>query len=130
MSIVISSAQTPVTQSLSLEQGAPFSLSLVWNSPAGTPIDLTGYSAELLMATDLVNKTPLVLFTTGSGGASNTSLTLGGASGSISAYASAQATSDMVFASGVYALMVQDSSNNITKLMEGYVTLSYGLSWV
>jgi hypothetical protein len=102
----------------------------VWNSPSGTAVDLTGYSAELVMATDLVNKTPLVLFTTGSGATPNTSLTLGGTAGTIVAQASAQATSNMTFASGVYALLVQDTSNNITKLMEGYVTLNYGLAWV
>ena len=130
MSIVISAEETPVTQSLTLEQGSPFSLDLVWNSPSGTPVDLTGYSAELVMATDLVNKTPLVLFTTGSGATPDTSLTLGGPAGTISVSASAQATSSMGFASGVYALLVQDSSSVITKLLEGYVALSYGLSWV
>ena len=130
MSIVISAEETPVVQSLTMEQGSPFALDLVWNSPAGTPVNLTGYSAELVMATDLVNKTQLVLFTTGSGATPNTSLALGGTAGTISASATAQATSSMTFASGVYALLVKDPSAVITKLMQGSVTLAYGLAWV
>lgn len=112
------------------EQGTPFQLVYTWTSgPNNTPVDLTGYSAKLHVVTDLVNKVPILLFTTGAGGTANTSIVTGGTAGTVTVTATDVATTAMMFDTGYYSLFVQSAGGNPTKLLEGKVTVMAGLSW-
>lgn len=111
------------------EQGTPFSLVFTWTDGSNNPINLTGYSAKMHVVTDLINKVPILLFTTGNGGTANTSIVLGGSAGTVTVTATDAATAAMNFDTGYYSLFVQSSSGANTKLMEGNVTVSLGLSY-
>jgi hypothetical protein len=119
----------PQQQNIVFEQGTPFSLVYTWTDSNGNPINLTGYSARLHVATDLTNKTSIILFTTGTGATAGTSLTLGGSSGVVTATATDVATTAMTFQTAVYALFVQSPGGVTTKLLEGDVVVNAGLSW-
>lgn len=114
---------------IAFEQGAPFDLVYTWTDENDNPIDVTGYTAQIIVATDLVNKTQILLFDSVSGGTANTTLTLGGAAGTFEATATAAATTAMTFITGVYALIAESPSGVIQKLLEGQVVVNPGLSW-
>ena len=114
---------------ITFEQGTSFDMVYTWTDANGNPIDLTGYQAKLIVATDLINKTQILLFSSGDDGTPNTSITLGGAAGTVEVQAEASATTAMTFSTGVYALIVQDGSGTTTKLLEGAIGLNLGLSW-
>ncbi len=115
---------------IAFEQGTPFELVYTWTQ-TGTdiPVDVTGYTAQLIVATDLVNKTQILLFDSAGGGTANTTLTIGNAAGTFTVTATAAATSAMTFVTGVYALIAESPSGVIQKLLEGQVVVNPGLSW-
>lgn len=114
---------------ISFEQGTPFDLVFTWTDLNGNPIDITGYKAQLLVATDLIYKTPIILFSSESGGAPNTTVTLGGTAGTIQVQAPDFVTAAMTFETAVYSLIVQSPTGVNTKLLEGTVVVLPGLSW-
>jgi hypothetical protein len=111
------------------EQGTPFQLVFTWTDSNNNPVDLTGYSARLHVVTDLVNRVPLLLFTTGSGATPNTSIVTGNTAGTVTVGATDAATTAMNFDTGYYSLLVQSPGGVVTKLLEGNVTVAAGLSW-
>ena len=66
-----------VKRDIIIDQGADFSLSLTWESPAGSPVDLTGYTAALVIRSTYGAQPEVLALAQGSG------ITLGGAAGTI-----------------------------------------------
>jgi hypothetical protein len=116
------------TYPIIFEQGTPFQYVYTWETN-NVPNDLTGYSAKMIIATDLVNKVPILTITSDDTTAPNTSLTLGGVAGTVTINLTDAATTAMNFDTAYYALLVQSSEEVNYKLMEGTVTVSLGLSW-
>lgn len=114
---------------IAFEQGTPFELVYTWTDENDNPINVTGYTAQLIVATDLVNKTQILIFDSAGGGTANTTLTLGGTAGTFQATATAAATTAMTFITGVYALIAQSAGGVQTKLLEGQCVVNPGLSW-
>lgn len=110
------------------EQGTPFQLVYTWTIN-GTPVDLTGYSAKMHVVTDLINKVQILEFDSGGGGTPNTSIALGGSAGTVTVNATSTATAAMTFDTGYYSLFVKPSSGDVTKLLEGTVTVSLGIGY-
>lgn len=110
---------TAVNYDITIEQGATFQLNLVWKAPAGTPIDLTGYTARMQVREKVTSTTPLLTLTTENGG-----IALGGAAGTIAVTAAATLTDDIAVKRGVYDLELVSAGDVVTRLIEGCVTVS------
>jgi hypothetical protein len=116
------------TYPIIFEQGTPFQYVYTWETN-NVVNDLTGYSAKMIVVTDLVNKVPIITITSDDTTAPNTSLVLGGTAGTVTINLTDAATTAMNFDTGYYALLVQSPESVNSKLMEGTVTVALGLSW-
>jgi hypothetical protein len=104
---------------LYMEQGATFALSITWKDSSGTPINLGGYSARMQVRRTKDSSTVLLEATT-----ANSRITLGGALGTIDVVIPATVMEDVTFGCGVYDLEVESSGGQVTRLIEGGVSLS------
>lgn len=102
---------------LTIEQGATFAQRITYKVPAGTPVDLTGYTARLQVRRTAASPVALSL-TTENGG-----ITLGGAAGTIDLAITATATAAIAADAYVYDLELV-SGATVTRLLEGNVVVS------
>ena len=79
----------PAAVNYHLYLGATFEETATLQDSAGTPLDLTGYSAKMHVRRDLDDATPLYVFDTADG-----SIVLGGAAGTVALALPATATSN------------------------------------
>lgn len=118
------------TYNLCIAQGATFTRIFTWlagvccgQSTAGAqpqPVDLTGYSAALQIRAFPLS--PSVLYDASS------NLVLGGVLGTITLTIPASSTEGFTWWNGVYDLLLTDSSGNATRLLQGSVTVSPGVT--
>jgi hypothetical protein len=106
------------TKDIVIEQGATFSLPVVWKDSAGDPIDLTGWSARMQIrkskrATDVLHEA------TSTGG----DIVLGDAAGTIVVTIEATDTAAFTWKRGVYDLELIDGTT-VYRLLEGAVEVS------
>jgi len=110
----------PGKYNLYIYRGATFRKIITWKDENGVVIDLTGFTARLHMRETVGSSTPFLPLTTENGG-----IILGGASGTITIQATADATSAISASSGVYDLeIVAGDTITVTRLLEGFVTIS------
>lgn len=103
------------THSITLDQGASFSLLMVWrNRRTKDPIDLSGYTARMKIKGKTTGYPLLKSLTTENGG-----ITLGGAEGSITLTMTDDETSQLKPGNHSYDLELEDSSGYVTKLLRG-----------
>lgn len=107
------------TYNITIEQGATFRLNLVYKAANGTPINLTGYTARMQVRRKYSDTTALLNFTTENG-----AITLGGALGTVAVKGLATLTDDLPAKPGVYDLELVDADGNVTRLVQGAVTIS------
>lgn len=105
---------------LHIEQGATFDVTLTWKDSAGTPVDLTGYSARAQVRSMHTSATPIVDMTVGGG-----QLALGGAAGTIRILLTDTVTAALPapFA-GVWDLELESGTGVTTRLLAGAATVS------
>jgi hypothetical protein len=103
-----------------IEQGATFSAPVtVYNDLARTdPVDLTGYTARMMVRSDYENPTALVSLTTENG-----RITLGGAAGTITLLISATDTAGFTKGDYVYDLELV-SGATVTRVLQGKIKVS------
>jgi len=100
------------------DQGSTFTRQLTWNDSAGSPVNLTGYTARMDVRTSI-----------GAAGAASLSLTtengrivLGGSAGTINL--SAEATATAAVEAGIYVYDLElVSGSTVTRLVQGSFTL-------
>jgi hypothetical protein len=100
-----------------IEQGATWKQTVIWNDSADVAHDITSYDAILHIreyASDVAEKVELTELS---------GITITGAAGQLDIVITATATGDLTFVSGVYQLDVDDGSGEVTRLMEGTVTV-------
>jgi hypothetical protein len=101
-----------------INQGATFSRVITWKDESGDEVDLTGYTARLMVRTSLAAPEPFITLTTENGG-----ITLGGAAGTITLSISATDTAAISENAGFYDLeMILGSV--VTRLLQGAVSIS------
>jgi hypothetical protein len=101
-----------------IEQGATWSLPLIWQTAEGVPIDVTGYTARMHIRKKLADDEFEAELTTENG-----SIAIGGADGAITLSLTAEQTTAIDIKGGVYDLeMVKDAV--VTRLLEGTVIIS------
>lgn len=104
-----------------IEQGSTFdkTLTVYVDSDMSTPLDLTGYSGELVVKDSRPGTTTYLTFST-----ADSSMVLGGAAGTVRLLATDEVTALLDFDRGVYDLELEDSGGAVTRLLQGYFTLS------
>lgn len=106
-----------------IEQGAKFSRVLTWKDSAGNLINLTGYTAEMIIKSDKPRPQQVIALSTTPDEHGN-GITLGGADGTITILIKTVTTTEMKFTEGDYNLDLTDASAEVTRLLEGAVSLS------
>lgn len=102
---------------IEIEQGATFQKNLVWKDSTGAPINLTGYTARMMVRYKVADAAPILTFTTENGG-----ITLGGALGTINITGLASLTDAIPTTkvkTAVYDLELVSSTGVVTRLIEG-----------
>lgn len=107
------------TWNFTIEQGTDFSVTWTWQS--GGPVDLTGYTAHMQIRPSNADATSVVYLDL----TSSSGITLGGSAGTIAVFLPASVTSALTFGNAVYDLKMTNGSGNVTRLLQGAVTLSY-----
>ena len=104
---------------ITIEQGATFTLSLIWRDNLGVPIDISGYTARMQVRSSHKSDTKLLDFTTENG-----AITLGGVAGTIVVTGLATLTDDVPARPAVYDLELVSPGGVVTRLIEGYATVT------
>lgn len=105
----------PIPRDTIIEQARDFYLSVTWNNPAGTPINLTGYSAAFSLRQNYGE--PIVVSVT-----SPTDIVLGGSAGTIVIHLDQTDTS---IDEGTYVceLVVTSGGGIETSLLKGQINV-------
>ncbi|CAB4130887.1 hypothetical protein UFOVP121_42 [uncultured Caudovirales phage] len=104
---------------ITIEQGATFTLSLVWKDSAGTPIDLTGWQARMQVRPAYHSDVVFLSLSSPSGG-----ITLGGTAGTIEVVGSAAATAAIDGRKAVYDIELVAPGGAVTRLLQGAAVIS------
>lgn len=107
----------------SIEQGSSFTISLIYKDSSGSPIDLTGWCARLVIATDN-NET--ITFVTTNSVVGSYSFTLGGVLGTIVLQIPASVTNTYDFNAGRYDLELESINNLYSGGGHEIIRLLYG----
>jgi hypothetical protein len=110
---------TAGTEDLVIEQGTEFLLPLVYTDSNGTPVDLTGWTAAMMIRRNIEDAVPLVSLSSNSQG-----IVLGGASGSITITIDEATTSQLAGGAAYYDLKLIDSLGKPDRLIQGKVIIS------
>jgi hypothetical protein len=104
---------------VTLEQGATFTRTITYNTSAGSPVDLTGFTAEMDLRPSYNSSTVVLTLTTANG-----RIALGGAAGTITLTVTAADMAALTApADGVYDLELS-SGGSVTRLLQGTWTIS------
>lgn len=109
----------PGIYTFTVYQGATFNPLITWKDQTNTPVNLTGYTARMMMRTAVNAPLPFVTLTTENGG-----ITLGGMAGTIALLITATTTTSITPTAGFYDLELIDGSGNVTRLLQGNVIIS------
>lgn len=106
------------THNITIEQGATFTLNLVWRDSNAALVNLTGYTARMQVRQKHTSDTAALSLTSEAG-----DIVLGGALGTIVVTAAATVTDDIPFRSGVYDLELINGTV-VTRLLQGVATIT------
>lgn len=108
----------PAKHKLLIIQGATFRDRLVWMNPDKTPIDLTGCTARMQVRAEIESPTVLLELTTANGG-----ITVDGPAGQLTLYLTPAATAAIAWQSGVWDLELEHPNGDVTRLVQGTVSV-------
>lgn len=101
-----------------IDQGSVWNMTIVYQDPNGTPMNLTGFTAAMQLRQNYNSATPDLTLTTSNGG-----LTITGATGTIQVTATAEQTG--LLESGFYVYDLElTSGSNISRLIQGQITVA------
>lgn len=108
------------THNFTIEQGTTLEKKIVWkdNSATPQPINLTGYSARMMVRSAISDVSPLITLTTENGG-----ITLGGVTGEITLNQTDVQTAAYNWVTGVYDLELISGTGKVTRLLKGVITV-------
>lgn len=105
------------TYNIVADQGATFSRVITWKTTAGTPVDLTGYTAKMQVRVTYSSPSAVLTLSTAAG-----SIVLGGALGTITITGAASSMT-MDGNNYVYDLELTSSGGAVTRLVMGNFTV-------
>ncbi len=109
---------TAAIYNATIDQGATFQLEVVYKDDAGTPINLTGYTAALQVRQNYYDTTALLTLTSPSNG-----IVITGATGTIDITMTSAQTGGLDEGFYVYDLEIT-SGETVTRLIQGQFTVS------
>jgi hypothetical protein len=108
-----------VTYNTVIDQGADWYINFTYQQPAGTPVNLTGYTAALQLRTSPLASTTVLSLTTGAG------ITITGATGLIAVRATAAQTAAITNGKYSYDLEITAPSTLVvTRIVQGTIEVS------
>ena len=109
-----------VTYNTTIDQGADWFINFTYENPAGTPVDITGYTAALQIRTSPLARTAVLTLTDGDG------ITITGASGLLECHATAEQTAAITNGKYAYDLEITSTSPEftVTRLVQGTILVS------
>lgn len=103
---------------IEIEQGSTFNLPLIWKA-GGALVNLTGYTARMMVRADFADASPLLILTTENG-----RIALGGAAGTIDLTIAATVTAALTdWGRGVWDLELV-SGSTVKRLLNGRAVLA------
>lgn len=109
---------TPGNFNFIIYAGRTLDILLTWADQNNSPINLTGYTAQLEARYNLTDSSPFITLTTSNGG-----IILGDAAGTITIFMSPGATSSLIAGEGVYDLEMTSPAGQQDSLIQGIVTV-------
>lgn len=108
-----------VVYNLEIDQGADWFFNVTYEQPAGTPVNITGYSADFAMRATPQNATAVLELSTGGNG-----ITINGSQGIVQLHATSEQTAAIVEGTYFYDLIITSQSNIVTRLVQGQAFVS------
>ncbi len=104
-----------------IEEGSAWERVVTWNNAAGSPVDLTGYTARMMARLERLDTSTVMSLTSPAGG-----IALGGAAGTITLSQTAVQTALLSFDRAEYDLEVlpAGAEADAIRLLEGFLFLS------
>jgi hypothetical protein len=96
-----------------IDQGADWFFNVTYEQPAGTPVNITGYTAALQLRSLPESTTAVLSLTTGNG------ITITGASGLVAVHATAVQTGAIIAGDYYYDLEITSPQGIVTRLVQG-----------
>lgn len=97
---------------ITIEQGATYRQQFVYKDDAGDPIDLTGWSAAMMIRQQIEDEDPLISLTDSDG------ITLGGVAGTIDVVISAEETSELPIGDLVSQIELTTVGGDVIRLID------------
>lgn len=104
---------------LTIDQGATLDRLITWTNAAGTPYDLSGWTARMQIRDKPGGSSLYQTLTT-----DDSTIVLGGAAGTIRLVLAAATTSAWTWQTGHYDLELTNPDGAVTRLLQGKATLS------
>lgn len=104
---------------ITIEQGATFRLSAVWKDANNALINLTGYTARMMVRRTYKDAAPLLTFTTENG-----AIVLGGAAGTVEVTGLATLTDDIPAKPCVWDIELVSPTGFVKRLLEGVAVVT------
>ena len=102
-----------------IEQGATLLKPIVWKDSAGSPVNLTGYTAKMQIRQNVSSPDVLLELST-----TNGKLSISAMAGQVTMIFSAATTAAITWSRGKYDLELTSSDGTVTRLIEGEITIS------
>lgn len=113
---------TPGKHSFVLYQGTTLRKVFTW-TVEGVPLDLTGYTGAAQLRKTAGDPAPALDLSTQNGG-----IIIDGPAGKITMYAPSVDTEKLVADKYVYDLEITDTQGDVSRLVEGIITISKGIT--
>jgi hypothetical protein len=107
-----------VQYNVEIDQGADWFLNVTYEQPAGTPVNITGYTSALQLRSLPTDATAVLSLATGSG------ITITGATGLVAVHATATQTRAIDEGVYYYDLEITSPSGIVTRLVQGQAYVS------
>ena len=96
-----------------IDQGADWFFNVTYENPAGTPVNITSYTAALQLRSLPESTTAVLSLTTGSG------ITITGSTGLVAVHATATQTGAIIAGDYYYDLEITSPQGVVTRLVQG-----------
>jgi hypothetical protein len=110
---------TAANSNFVIDQGANWFITVVYKDSAGTPINLTGYTAALQIRDTYADTTTDLSLSSPNGG-----ITITAATGTLAITATAEQTGAIAAGNYVYDLEITSSGGVVTRLIQGKISVS------
>ena len=107
-----------VQYNVEIDQGADWFLNVTYEQPAGTPVNITGYTSALQLRSLPTDTTAVLSLATGSG------ITITGLTGLVAVHATAAQTRAIDEGVYYYDLEITSQSGIVTRLVQGQAYVS------